>query len=162
MNPADALHAIASQQTIPIDPQDLAQRVGVSPIGLPARPPHRLHHDHVVATIICPQTFDQPIVKSAHFQDGHVGLLVGSTFLVNLVQELVYLLPASAHLPAEHHIAKFVAKGYGHLLAMEVDSEVQHGRFSWFAAPHAAGKSLWRAHAATPFTARRTFLSSLS
>jgi hypothetical protein len=160
MNPADALHAIASQQTIPIDPQNFAQRVGVSSIGLPARPPHRLHHDHVVATIIRLQTLYQPIVKSAHFENGDVGLF--GTGLVHLLQEFVYLLPASAHLPAEHHVAKFVAKAHCHLLAMEVDSEVQHGRFSWFAAPHAAGKSLWRAPVATPFTARRTFLSSLS
>jgi hypothetical protein len=88
------------------------------------------------------QSLHQPIVESAHFEDGHVRLLVVSSLLVHLLKELVYLLPASAHLPAEHHVTTFVAKRYRHLLAMEIDSEVQHGRFSWFAASHAAGKNV--------------------
>jgi hypothetical protein len=141
MNPSYTLHAIASQQTIPIDPQKFAQRVSIPAICLSARPLHRLHHDHVLATTIRPQPFHQPILKPTHFQESHVRFFVSSTLLVDLFDELVDLLPASAHLPAEYDVATFVAKGYRHLLAMEVDSKVQHGRFSWWAAIHAAAKS---------------------
>jgi hypothetical protein len=117
-----------------------------------------LDHQNPLTSLILVEPLNKPVVKAADFDHRHVRFASSLQLLAKIRQ----FRPPRADLAAEHNVAMFVAKRYRHLLAMEVDSKVQHGRFSWFAALHAAEKKFWRAPVATPFNARRTFFSSLS
>ena len=153
MDPAYSLHAITSQQTLPINPQQLAQRVRITAIRLPLGPLHRLDDHHVLTRSVRLKTFDQPIMKSTYLDDRHKSPPIIRTQLMHLPQELLNLFQASADLPSHEHIPSLVTERNGHLLAMEIDSKVQHNRFSWLARlPERVDKHLGEPHGyAVPF-----------
>src|SRR6516162_257629 len=103
----------------------------IASVGLARRPAQRLDDQHLVTPFILSQPLHQPIVKSAHFDDRHILLPVGQG-LVQLIAKLLQFRPARADLATKEDIAFVVAERNRHLLAMEVDSEILHSRFSWF------------------------------
>ena len=102
------LDSISAQQTVAIDPQQLAQGVRVAPVGLGGRSPQRLDHQHPLAAIVLLQPFHQPVVKSADLHDGDK-LLAGGSRLLQLAAKLIEFRPAGADLTTKDHVAVLVA-----------------------------------------------------
>lgn len=63
-------------------------------------------------------------MEAAHFENGDIAALAGAAG--DLFEKLARLLATSADLAAQHDFAIFVAEIHGELLAMQVDSQIQH------------------------------------
>ena len=119
MHLPQALHALPAQQPLPVDPQQLAQPVGVAPIGFLPRPSLRLNQQHL-ATAPAGQAFEQPIVEAADFHERHIAA-VGSAALSQLAEIAFHGPPLGAHLPALDHRALLVSQIDGQLFAVLID-----------------------------------------
>jgi hypothetical protein len=82
-----AADRLAMQQTIAIDPQQLAQRSGITSIRLAFLPVVGLDQNHLVAAIVS-QHANQPIVEATHFQHGHERLAIAQPLTRKSLQGL--------------------------------------------------------------------------
>jgi hypothetical protein len=121
VHPPRPLDLFAACHPLPVHPQQLAQPIGVPPIGLLPRRLHRLDQDHLPAIRIRVEPLDQPIVEPAHFQQRPISSL---PHLGELGEKLLHLGRPGTHLPLELHVARFVSHTHRQLFAMKVDSEV--------------------------------------
>ena len=64
-----ATDGLTRQEAISIDPQEFAQRRGVTAVSLAFLPLFRLDQNHLVTAVVMQQA-DQPIVEAADFQHG--------------------------------------------------------------------------------------------
>src|SRR5262245_24930959 len=124
-----ATHRLALQQTTAVDPQQLTQRRGITPIRLAFLAVVGLDQDHLVAAIIS-QHANQPIVEATDLQHGHDRLTVPQPLASESLEKSVDPLRLRRHLPSLEDIAVFVAERNRDLPCVLIDSEVQHGWFS--------------------------------
>src|SRR6185436_12109613 len=70
------------------------------------------------------QELRQPIVEAADFENGDV--TIAACAGRNTLQEQPRLLAPRAYLPSQQHLAVHTAQADGQLLAVQIDSQVQH------------------------------------
>src|SRR6516162_4959915 len=122
-----ATDGFALQQPIPIDPQQLAQRGGVSSIGFAFLAFLGLDQNHLVAMVIMEHA-DQPIVKATDLEHGHERVAVAQTLAGEFLKESLDLVRMCGHLAGQQDIPVFIAERDGDLPCMLVDSQIEnHG-----------------------------------
>src|SRR5690606_28983648 len=109
-----------------IAPQQLTEFVCVSAVGLPVGCALGLNQQNIAALPFT-QFVSEPIVEAADLDDSYeLGVRLGQLF-----EKLVNLLRPRTHLPTQRNFAGFVANAHSNLLAVKVNSKVQHSGFSW-------------------------------
>src|SRR5262249_4965242 len=126
---AQAADRLALQQAVAIDPQKLAQRGGIAPIGLAELPLLRLDEDHPVAAVVA-QHANEPVVKATDLEHGDERLVPGQPLAAELLEEGVDLLRLRRDLPGLHDVTALVAERDRDLPCVLIDAEIRHGWFS--------------------------------
>jgi hypothetical protein len=119
-----ALNRLVFACAMPIQPEQLTQLIGVAPIGFVSIARFGLHEDDFPASVFV-EHFQQPIVETTNLDDGHEAALICRRFN-QVVKKLHDLIPLRADLSLEYDVSFFVTQIYCQLLAMKVDSKVQH------------------------------------
>lgn len=119
---ADAVKSSSSLEPVSIDPEDLRQSCGVTPVGLVTLPLEGLDEDGHGA-LVGLQSLDEPVGKSAFFDDGSV-----ATSLLRLCvyrsQELVDGRRLGGDGGATKDVAGLVEQDDGDLRLVQVNSEM--------------------------------------
>src|SRR5262245_31360076 len=126
---AQAADGLALEQAIAVDPQQLAQRGGIAPVGLAELPLFRLDEDHLVAAVVV-QHANEPVVKATDLEHGDEGRACGQPLAGELLEEGVDLVGLRRDLPGLHDVPALVAERDGDLPCVLIDAQVQHGWFS--------------------------------
>ncbi len=119
-----AFHPSARQQPTAVDPQQAAELVGVATVGLLLGPLFRLDQHRFPAAVLA-QHFQKPVVEPADFEDRREPPLgVGEP--PQVFEERPHPTPFRRNLPSQHGIPGLIADTDGQLLAVLVDSKVEH------------------------------------
>jgi len=113
------------QEAITVDPEQLAERRGITPIRLAFLAVVGLDQYHLVATIVS-QHANQPIIEATDLQDGHEGPTIAQPLTGELLEKGVDLLRLGRDLAGLQDIAAFIAERDRDLPCVLVDSQVQH------------------------------------
>jgi len=115
------MHWFASCQPLTVEPQEIGQLASITSIGLLFGWFLWMNEDDFM-TLPFVQFGDQPIVKTANFENRHeIGIHFGE-----LLKEGFDLLSTRTYLSAQNCVSIRVPDTNGDLLAVLVNSEVQH------------------------------------
>jgi len=120
----DTFNGKAVLESLSVDPQQFAERVGVAAVGLDFRLFLGLDEDDLFDAVVG-QRFEQPIVETADFDNGDHA--ASSGLLLELGEEVFEAFRLGADLSIEDDLAEVISQRDSELLCVLVDSEVQHG-----------------------------------
>jgi hypothetical protein len=122
---SDSVDRLALQQAIAIDPEQFAQRGGVTAVGLAFLAFVRLDQNRFATPVIV-QHANQPVVEATDLEYGDECFVRGQPLAGEPLEESVDLLGLRRYLASLKDVAVLVAEGDRDLPCMLIDAKVKH------------------------------------
>ena len=119
-----AVDFLSVGQSLAIDPQQFAECRRVSAIGFLLGRLFRLDQDDIAAGGLLLQPQHDPLLEATDFEDRGIAVMSGE--FVHLLEEGFDLLRSRTNLSSQQDFSVCVSHRDGDLLAMQIDSEVEH------------------------------------